>query len=582
MDSRALCVLAVVVFILSGGCGGGGGGGGDLNVGSVQGPISVNEGASAQYSINASGDTGITYQWTCNPGSAGTFTNATSATCTFTAAAVTADTSATISVTVNSDNDGPEVAQLNITVADVPVVPDTGWAQTWGGTGADNGLRIAIDGSNNIYVIGDFRDTVDFDPGAGTDEHTSNGEWDVYLSRFDSSGNLAWAETFGGSAVDFAEGIVANGSGEIYVTGFFESTVDFDPGSGLNEHIPIGQSDVYLSKFDSNGALLWVRTWGSLLDDKPGDMAIDSATGDVYVTGFYESQADFDPDADVYTLTPVGGRDVFLTKYNPAGDFQWARSWGGSGEDNGACAIVDSSGNIWTGGWFHGTVDFDPGSGTDNHAMVGTQDGFLSQLDSAGAFIIANTWGGAGGYARADALAINSAGAIFVTGGFDGTVDFLAGAGTDNHSSNGSRDAFLTRYDSAGSYNWTVTWGGTGYEFGNQVAIDSANAVYIAGQFEGTVDFNPGSVFDNHTSQGMADIFVSKLDSAGNFVWARTLGSTGEDRGFFVTSDSNNNVYSCGRYSDTVDFDPGTGTDDHVSNGDIDAFLLKYHPDGTW
>jgi hypothetical protein len=582
MDHRISVLLTVFVLIFTVSCGGGGGGGGELSVGGIQGPTSVNEGASAQVSVTASGDTGITYQWTCNPGSAGTLTNASGATCTFTAAAVTADTSATISVTVTSDNDGPDVAQLSITVTDVPVAPETGWAQTWGGPGGDNGALIAIDASDNIYVAGMFYNTADFDPGAGIDDHTSNGLADAFLCKYSSSGDSVWTLTWGGSDMDQPEGITIDGTGNIYVTGLFFSTADFDPGPGANEHTAVGDVDAFISKFDASGALVWVRTWGGVSEDCAWDIATDSATGDIYVTGSFYGTADFDPDSDVYNLTPVGGRDVFLARYDAAGDFKWARSWGGASLDSGSGVVVDSLHNVWTVGTFADTADFDPGAGTDTHTASGDTDSFLSEIDSSGNYLMASTWGGPNSSVFARDIELNEAQAIIVTGQFHETIDFCPGANTDIRVSKGSADAFVSRFDSTGGYNWTATWGGIDWDQGSQVAIDGTGAIYAGGYFDGTVDFDPGAAFENRTSAGNADIYVTKLDSAGNYLWTRTLGSVESDVGYSVACDSHDNVYCTGCFMDTVDFDPGTGTDDHVSNGDTDAFLLKYLPDGSW
>jgi len=584
MNNRTLGLLAVVVFILSVGCGGSGGGEDLLTVGSVQGPASVNEGASAQFSVTASGDTGITYQWACNPASAGTLTNAASSTCTFVAATVTIDTAVTISVTVTSDNDGPEVAQLSITVADVPVVQTTGWAQTWGGVQIDKSNTIAIDASNNIYVAGWFTSVTDLDPGTGTDNHTSNGHSDVFLCRYDTSGNITWAVTWGGAGLDEPMEVAVDAAGDIYVIGYFMESVDFDPGSGVEARSTHGDSDAFISKFDASGTFLSVITWGGLDTDFAQSIATNPATGDVYVAGSFAGATDFDPGSGNTSLTSHGDLDAYLVKYNTAGVFQWARHWGGSEEDAASELAVDSSGDIWTVGEFRGTVDFDPGTaGTDDHTATGSPDAFLSRIDSSGTFVMANTWGGTGAVAQPYGVAINSSGAVFVTGNFSDTVDFMPSASTDEHTSNGDLDVFLSRYDSTGSYNWTVTWGGVNDDEGFGVTTDNADAVYITGDFWDTVDFDPGTAVENRDSTGFNDIFVNKLDSAGNYLWTTTPGSVSEETGLSLACDGSNNVYVTGHFYDTIDFDPGAGVDEHTPNGFFDdGFLLKYLPDGSW
>ena len=125
---------------------------------------------------------------------------------------------------------------------------------SWGGSDDwDEGRGVGVDGSGNVYVTGWFWGTVDFDPGSGVDNHTSNGEHDVFLNKFDSSGAFNWARTWGGSEWDDGHGVAVEGSGNVYVTGYFQWTVDFDTGSGVDSHTSNGNGDVFLSKFPPDG-----------------------------------------------------------------------------------------------------------------------------------------------------------------------------------------------------------------------------------------------------------------------------------------------------------------------------------------
>jgi len=469
-------------------------------------------------------------------------------------------------------------------VSRVTVGPPRGWARTWGGIDDDWGHGVAVDGSGNVYVTGYFRDTVDFDPGSGVDNHTSNGEADVFLSKFDSSGAFIWARTWGGSDDnDEGYGVAVDGSGNVYVTGYFHGTVDFDPGSGVDNHTSNGQYDVFLSKFDPLGAFKWARTWGGSYEDEGWGVAVDGS-GNVYVTGWFSGTVDFDPGSGVDNHTSNGYFDVFLSKFDSSGAFKWARTWGGSYDDEGRGVAVDGSGNVYVTGWFMGTVDFDPGSGVDNHTSYPGWDVFLSKFDSSGAFIWARTWAGCGFYYTDWSLgvAVDGSGNVYVTGAFEGTVDFDPGSGVDNHTSIGHTDVFLSKFDSSGEFEWARTWGGTHYNYGYGVAVDGSGNVYVTGRFEGTVDFDPGSGVDNHTSNGVWEVFLTKFDSSGAFKWARTWGGSYYDCGYGVAVDGSDSVYVTGYFEGTVDFDPGSGADNHTSNGDDDVFLSKFPPDGNW
>jgi hypothetical protein len=170
-----------------------------------------------------------------------------------------------------------------------------------------------------------------------------------------------------------------------------------------------------------------------------------------------------------------------------------------------------------------------------------------------------------------------------VTGVFWGTADFDPGPDVDNHVSNGWDDAFLTKFDSGGNFVWARTWGGTEYyDIGYEAAVDGSGNVYVTGCFQDTVDFDPGPDVDNHVSNGYVDTFLTKFDSSGNFIWARTWGGTGDDEGHSAAVDGSGNAYVTGLFMDDVDFDPGPGIDYHVSNGYYDIFLSKFPPDGSW
>jgi hypothetical protein len=374
------------------------------------------------------------------------------------------------------------------------------WAKSFGGSSSDIGQSIAVDTSGNVYTTGDFQGTVDFDPGAGVTNLTSAGASDVFVSKLDSTGSLLWVKSFSGSSFDLGRSIAVDTSGNVYTTGHFLGTADFDPGVGVTNRTSTGGDDVFVSKLDSTGSLLWVKSFGGASSDTGYSIAVDTS-GNVYTTGYFQGTVDFDPGAGVTNLTSAGVSDVFVSKLDSTGSLLWVKSFGGASSDTGYSIAVDTSGNVYTTGYFQGTVDFDPGAGTTNLTSAGAYDVFVSKLDSTGSLLWVKSFGGASsdtGYS----ITFDRSGNIFTTGSFEGTVDF-------------DYDVFVSKLDSTGSLLWVKSFGGASSGTGYSIAVDTSGNVYTTGYFEGTVDFDPGAGVTNLTSAGGADVFVLKLFPSG-------------------------------------------------------------------
>ena len=461
------------------------------------------------------------------------------------------------------------------------------WAKTWGGISSDIVHNIAVDGAVNVYVTGEFTGTVDFDPGLGVDSHTSNGGVDVFLSKFDANGNFLWVRTWGGSGRDVPNGIGVDKSGNIYVSGPYQYTVDFDPGTGTDIHSSNAGSmnNVFLSKFDANGNYQWVRTWGpSDGGSESYSLALDSANN-IYVEGdFTGSSTNYNPwdtlhpDWHINHPGPIANFDAFLSKFDSNGNFQWVRTWGGEGYDDGPGVAVDGLGNVYVAGMYASkTIDFDPAGGGASypaHDSGFVVDVFLSKFDSNGNFQWVRTWGSQGTDDAAETVIVDGANNVYVSGRYGSiSCNFNPWGVADYHSSNGSLDAFLSKFDSNGNFQWARTWGGTGWDAAGGLAVDGANNVYVTGDFAGTVSIGTTTVLSN----GGEDVFFCKYDSNGNFQWVKTWGGSTDDYGYHVAVNSaGDTYYVVGSFQNITDLDPGTGVDSHISNGLSDGFLSKF------
>ena len=462
------------------------------------------------------------------------------------------------------------------------------WAKRIGGAGSDSGYSIAVDSAGNVYTTGYFYDTVDFDPGPDTFNLTAAVEgappyWsDIFVSKLDSAGNFVWAKRMGGAADEWEQGndIIVDVTGNVYITGVFYGTADFDPGPETFNLTSAGYCDIFVLKLDNAGNFVWAKRIGGAGPDTGQGIAVDGA-GNVYTTGLFQVTVDFDPGPGTFNLSAVGGTDIFVSKLDSAGNFVWAGIMGGNNFNSGSEIAVDGVGNVYTTGSFQDTVDFDPGTGTFNLTSAGGSDIFVSKLDSAGDFVWAESMGGAGPDFGLG-ISVDGVGNVYTTGFFQSTADFDPSAGTFNLSSAGDYDIFMSKLDSAGDFVWARSMGGVDLDEARDIAVDGAGNVYTTGCFRDTVDFDPGAGTFNLVSAGEDDGFVLMLDSAGEFVLAESMGGAGDSNGYGITVDDAGNIYTTGHFSDTADFDPGAGTFDLISAGGYDIFVLKLSgPDNT-
>jgi len=250
------------------------------------------------------------------------------------------------------------------------------WADTIGYY-YDFASSIAVDGSGNCYITGEFYSTADFDPGPGTANLTSFGPYaNIFIAKYDANGNYLWAKTMGSTTNgERGNSIALDGAGNCYITGYFYGTTDFDPGPGIANITSIGQTDIFIAKYDANGNYLWAKGIGSNDYDEGYCIAVDSA-GNCFITGYCKDTVDFDPSSGM-AIDSSGG--IFFAKYDANGNYLWAKTIGSTDYDFGRCITVDKFDNVFITGFFHYTIDFDPGPGMANHTANGFGDAFISK-----------------------------------------------------------------------------------------------------------------------------------------------------------------------------------------------------------
>lgn len=411
-----------------------------------------------------------------------------------------------------------------------------------------------------------------------------------YLSIFFlHSQNVEWLKQFDGTNFVRSLSVTTDISGDVYVTGDFAGTIDFDPGpSVLNFTCAIG-TGMFVCKFNSNGDLLWAKKMSGQITYVARGQAIKTDhLNNIYVSGFFQDTIDFDPDTSVYNLIgSTTNHDIFVMKLDPNGDFEWAKKMGGTSVDESTSLVVDPNGNVYTTGFYSGTVDFDPGIGVLNLSGL-NRNVFISKLDNSGNFIWAKQIAGTGNE-TGNSIILDSLGNVYTTGSFGGNVDFDPSPSLSIITAAGYTDVFISKLDSTGTFVWAKNIGNPYADcVGNKITIDSFGYIVLAGSFEGEQDFDLGAGVFNLTSGNygsLSDIFMLKMNLNGNFAWAAGIGGDYPETLFSITTDQDGNIFTSGQFLDTADADPGPGIHQLVPYGVFpsdDCFISKYDAWGNF
>ncbi|MCC5917715.1 MAG: T9SS type A sorting domain-containing protein [Cryomorphaceae bacterium] len=256
------------------------------------------------------------------------------------------------------------------------------WAKLINGSSNQFGQSVFVDQQDNILLTGAHRGTTDFDPGSGTFPIVSNGSSDdVFVAKYNSIGDLTWAKGFGSTPFSRGFGISADANENVYLTGNFSNTTDFNPGGTPTLITSNGNTDVFVMKLSAAGNLQWVVPFGGPQEDAPRDLKL---FGDkIYTTGFFQGSVDFNHGQDSLILTSNSLRDMYLHVLDTMGNFFNAVALGGNGNDYGL-GISHFAGNTYVGGFFANNFDANPGLQSFELNSLGGRDAFLVKLGNAG------------------------------------------------------------------------------------------------------------------------------------------------------------------------------------------------------
>jgi hypothetical protein len=358
------------------------------------------------------------------------------------------------------------------------------WSVAFGDVGLDDGSAVAIDRSGDIYLLGLFSGAVDF--GGGTLK--SSGATDLALVKISSFGKVRWAIKIGDTSGDFPGQVAVDPAGNVYVVGALGGTTTI-------ENIKLtsaGGQDGFLASFTRAGELRWARSFGGVGDDYANGVSADT-DGNVYVTGSFAMEANV---GGPTPLASAGAGDVYITSFDQAGTFRWAKSFGSGGNDLGI--DVDARGQrVVVGGELGGnaTLDGTPLAGSNG-------EGFVATFDTAGKLAWASVIGGPGD-GRTKSVSIAPDGSVVVSGEIDEGSAF----GSEAPTLGGMHHPFVAVLEATGEPRWSKLFSTSLYGYASSVAASPTGSVYFAGWFADTIDFGDGLV----KSGGLEDMLLMHI-----------------------------------------------------------------------
>ncbi len=462
------------------------------------------------------------------------------------------------------------------------------WAGSFGGDGEDAVIDLHVDAAGNSYATGYFTDEADFDISETEFNATSAGFYDVFIQKTNTHGEFQWVKIIGGDPFEYATGICSDEDGNVYVTGVFENTIDFDPGEGVFELTSSGGIDIFILKLDSQGEFVWAVGLGGSDYEEATEVEIDHL-GNVVLLGYFYAQMDFDPSESEYLITPEGFSDSFIMKLGAEnGDFLFARSFGGSDLDLAMDMEIAANGDIFVTGFFQGTSDFDPDPLIENLKTAGQfgSSGYVLQLKPNGGFVtMIHTLGGD---VNCRGIAVDTEGNSYVTGTYSSTVDFDSdpdNGEVNTYTSNDNFNGFVMRILEDGAFDWVRPIDCDSPLFSYSIAVSSYGNVFSSGYFSGTADFDGDANSDfelTKITSNASEAYLLEMTNEGEFVSANQYGGANFLDAHSMGIDGANNVYLSAHFETTVDINPLPDANLEVTaNNFRDNYLIKLSPNSS-
>jgi hypothetical protein len=406
-------------------------------------------------------------------------------------------------------------------------IPQWQWAATPAANGDDRAYNTCVDPSGNIICVGVYTTQIAF----GNTILTNSGSDDVFVVRYDQAGNVIWAKSFSGQGNEFAGDVRCDANGNIFIAGYFTET---SLTIGTFTLQGDGSKEAYIVKMDANGNVLWAVSFGGNGDDAFTGLWADK-NNNIFVTGNFTSPSITFGNT---TLLAVGTSKAFVVKIdNSTGNALWAAGSKGGSFDAGKCVTTDVNGNIYfCGEYYQFAVIFD----TDTLANNGEDDVFIAKYDSTGNELWVKSAGSLNSE-KITAVVAEDNGDVYIAGHFYSPfIQF--GPFTINNPGYPAWNLYLVKMDNSGNVLWAHSDANTDEDVIADMTRGPDGNLYAAGWYGGTLSLGNSTL----TSAGSIDIFVSKIDTAGNFIWAISAGGVTQNYSNSISVDNNGDIVTGG------------------------------------
>ena len=462
----------------------------------------------------------------------------------------------------------------------------------------DSFNSFTLDPDENIYFVGSFVNSVDFDAGAGSailnsglNAQTGKRTHDQYLCKYDSTLSFQFVNQISKTTVLRSHSIFVtlDNSYHPIVCASYEDTLRVDPWAGNVNYGSSGKNDIVSIHYNQAGTYIGSFSVGGTGDDLVKNI-ITLSNGKIIAVGAFDSSINFNPTGVSIIAAAGNAISGFVWLMDSSLNFEFACTVGNFQyylEDvTVSCLELDSAGNIYIAGYFNRTFDFDPGIGVFNMTSAGSTDIFFAKYSSMGNLIFAKRIGDYSADYAVD-IALDKSNNIYVTGYFWAAVDFDPDAGVSILTSQGLEDCFIAKYDAAGNFILAKSIEGASHSIPKRIFVDQQENIYLVGNFEGNIDCDPGPGTDIKNSYGKTDFFILKLDPTGILIYASSFGSTvfgaplsDDDYISGAVLDENGTIFITGRFGGDLDIDPGPVTHNLHSTCGEGRFLAKFNTMG--